>query len=143
MSAADSFPEDIESLKSLLRERDAELAQARAKASCLLAMILFEKYGQHQPLNRHSTRYAHEGVELSLSMLADQVGGCALLLHPLYDLIRDHVFAGVPRAWGRHDRAGAGQGQDADRATMDLRAFASAARRGGCMWVITRGIIES
>jgi transposase len=31
---------------------------------------------------------------LSLSTLADQVGGCALLLRPLYDLIRAHVFAG-------------------------------------------------
>jgi transposase len=61
----------------------------------LLAMILFEKYGQHQPLNRQSVRYAHEGVDLSLSTLADQVGGCALLLRPLYDLIRDHVFAGA------------------------------------------------
>jgi transposase len=61
----------------------------------LLAMILFEKYGQHQPLNRQSARYAHEGVGLSLSTLADQVGGCALLLRPLHDLIRDHVFAGA------------------------------------------------
>ena len=60
----------------------------------LLAMILFEKYGQHQPLNRQSERYAREGVELSLSTLADQVGGCAALLRPLYDLIRVHVFAG-------------------------------------------------
>jgi transposase len=31
----------------------------------LLAMILFEKFGQHQPLNRQSERYAREGVELS------------------------------------------------------------------------------
>src|ERR1700681_2115526 len=38
----------------------------------LLAMILFEKYGQHQPLNRQSERYAKEGVPLSLSTLADQ-----------------------------------------------------------------------
>ena len=60
----------------------------------LLAMILFEKYGQHQPLNRQSERYAREGVDLSLSTLADQVGGCAALLRPLYDLIRAHVFAG-------------------------------------------------
>ena len=37
-------------------------------------MILFEKFGQHQPLNRQSERYAREGVELSLSTLADQVG---------------------------------------------------------------------
>jgi transposase len=60
----------------------------------LLAMILFEKYGQHQPLNRQSERYAREGIELSLSTLADQVGGCAVLLRPLYDLIRAHVLAG-------------------------------------------------
>jgi len=60
----------------------------------LLAMILFEKYGQHQPLNRQSERYAREGVDLSVSTLADQVGGCAALLRPLYELIRAHVFAG-------------------------------------------------
>ncbi|HEX6142481.1 MAG TPA: IS66 family transposase [Geminicoccaceae bacterium] len=60
----------------------------------LLAMILFEKYGQHQPLNRQSDRYALEGVELSLSTLADQVGACAVILRPLYELIRAHVFAG-------------------------------------------------
>ena len=56
-------------------------------------MILFEKYGQHQPLNRQSERYALEGVELSLSTLADQVGACAVALRPLYELIRTHVFA--------------------------------------------------
>jgi transposase len=61
----------------------------------LLAMILFEKYGQHQPLNRQSERYAREGIDLSVSTLADQVGGCAVLLHPLYELIRAHVFAGA------------------------------------------------
>jgi len=60
----------------------------------LLAMILFEKYGQHQPLNRQAERYAREGVDVSLSTLADQVGGCAVVLRPLYDLIRAHVFAG-------------------------------------------------
>jgi transposase len=60
----------------------------------LLAMILFEKYGQHQPLNRQSERYAREGIDLSVSTLADQVGGCAVLLRPLYELIRTHVFAG-------------------------------------------------
>jgi transposase len=60
----------------------------------LLAMIVFEKYGQHQPLNRQSERYAREGVDLSVSTLADQVGGCAAVLRPIYDLIRAHVFAG-------------------------------------------------
>ena len=43
----------------------------------LLATIVFEKYGQHQPLNRQSERSAREGVQLSLSTLADQVGACA------------------------------------------------------------------
>jgi transposase len=61
----------------------------------LLAMILFEKFGQHQPLNRQSERYAREGVDLSLSTLADQVGACALALRPLYALIEKHVLAAV------------------------------------------------
>jgi transposase len=59
----------------------------------LLAMILFEKFGQHQPLNRQSERYAREGIDLSLSILADQVGICAAVLHPLYALIEAHVLA--------------------------------------------------
>ena len=60
----------------------------------LIAMVMFEKYGQHQPLNRQSERYRREGIDLSLSTLADQVGGCAALLRPLYDLIGAHVLAG-------------------------------------------------
>ena len=59
----------------------------------LLATIVFEKYGQHQPLNRQRDRYAREGVDLSLSTLADQVGACAVALRPLHDLIADHVMA--------------------------------------------------
>jgi transposase len=46
----------------------------------LLAMVLFEKFGQHQPLNRQSERYAREGIDLSLSTLADHVGACATAL---------------------------------------------------------------
>jgi transposase len=59
----------------------------------LLAMILFEKFGQHQPLNRQSERYAREGIELSLSTLADQVGACATVLQPLHALIERHVLS--------------------------------------------------
>lgn len=59
----------------------------------LLAMILFEKYGQHQPLNRQAERYAREGVPLSLSTLADQVGACVAVLAPLLRRIEAHVFA--------------------------------------------------
>jgi len=59
----------------------------------LLAMILFEKFGQHQPLNRQSERYKCEGIDLSLSTLADQVGACATALRPLHALIEAHVLA--------------------------------------------------
>ncbi|UXT50593.1 IS66 family transposase [Agrobacterium tumefaciens] len=59
----------------------------------LLAMILFEKFAQHQPLNRQSERYAREGVDISLSTLADQVGACAATLKPLHCLIEAHVLA--------------------------------------------------
>jgi len=59
----------------------------------LLAMILFEKFGCHQPLNRQAERYAREGIDLSLSTLADQVGACAVTLAPLHALIEDHVLA--------------------------------------------------
>ncbi len=59
----------------------------------LLAMLLFEKFGQHQPLNRQAERYGREGVPLALSTLADQVGaGCAVLA-PLLKRIEAHVFA--------------------------------------------------
>ena len=65
----------------------------------LLAMVLFEKFGQHQPLNRQTERYAKEGVEISLSTLADQVGACAVALQPIHDLIRAHVL-GAERLHG-------------------------------------------
>ena len=56
-------------------------------------MILFEKFGQHQPLNRQSERYRREGIDLSLSTLADQVGACTTALQPIYALIERHVLA--------------------------------------------------
>ena len=58
-----------------------------------LAMLLFEKYGQHQPLNRQADRFAHEGVPLSVSTLADQVGAASFALMPIFRLIEAHVFA--------------------------------------------------
>jgi transposase len=59
----------------------------------LLAMILFEKFGQHQPLNRQAERYEREGVPLSLSTLADQVGACCSALRPLHDRLEAHVLS--------------------------------------------------
>ena len=59
----------------------------------LLAMILVDKYANHQPLNRQSEQFAREGVELSVSTMADHVGACAAALLPLFELIKHHVFA--------------------------------------------------
>jgi transposase len=59
----------------------------------LLAMLLFEKFGQHQPLNRQAERYGREGVPFSLSTLADQVGAGCAVLEPLLRRVEAHVFA--------------------------------------------------
>ena len=59
----------------------------------LLAMILVDKYANHQPLNRQSEQFAREGIELSVSTMADHVGACAATLIPLHELIKAHVFA--------------------------------------------------
>src|SRR5271170_4083592 len=59
----------------------------------LLAMILFEKFGQHQPLNRQAERYAREGVPISLSTMADAVGSGCTALEPLLRLVESHVMA--------------------------------------------------
>lgn len=59
----------------------------------LLAMLLFEKFGQHQPLNRQAERYAREGVPLSLSTIADQVGAGCAVLEPILRRIEAHVLA--------------------------------------------------
>jgi len=66
------------------------IARGRAGAS-LLAMILYAKFGEHQPLNRQSASYAREGIELDTSTLADWVGACTATLMPLVELIRSHV----------------------------------------------------
>ena len=59
----------------------------------LLAMILFEKFGQHQPLNRQVERYALESVPISLSTAADAVGAACAVLEPLLRLVESHVMA--------------------------------------------------
>jgi len=59
----------------------------------LLAMILFEKFGQHQPLNRQAERYAREGVPISLSTMADAVGSSCAVLEPLLRRVEAHVLA--------------------------------------------------
>ena len=68
------------------------IARGRAGPN-LLATIMHDKFGAHQPLNRQSERFACEGIELSVSTLADWVGACAAALAPLVVLIQAHVLA--------------------------------------------------
>jgi transposase len=74
------------------------IARGRAGAS-LLAMILYAKYGHHQPLNRQSESFAREGIDLDVSTMADWVGACTAALAPLVELIRLHVL-GAARLHG-------------------------------------------
>jgi transposase len=68
------------------------IPRAWAGAS-LLAMIVFEKFGQHQPLNRQAERYALEGAPIALSTMADAVGAVCTALDPLRRLVEAHVMA--------------------------------------------------
>src|SRR5258708_27951547 len=56
-------------------------------------MIVFEKFGQHQPLNRQAERYALEGAPIALSTMADAVGAVCVALNPLRRLVEAHVMA--------------------------------------------------
>ena len=55
-------------------------------------MVAFDKYGQHQPLNRQSERIAREGIDLSLSTLADLIGHACVALSPIHELIEALVL---------------------------------------------------
>jgi transposase len=61
----------------------------------LIAMVAFDKYGQHQPLNRQSERIAREGINLSLSTLADLIGHACVALRPIHEVIERHVLTAV------------------------------------------------
>jgi transposase len=52
------------------------------------------KIGQHQPLNHQAERIAREGIDLSLSTLADLIGHDCVALAPIHALIERHVLNG-------------------------------------------------
>ena len=108
----------------------------------LLAMVLFEKFGQHQPLNRQAERYAKEGVPISLSTLADQVGGCTAALMPLFTAPRGLRPECRAIAWRRYLGAGFGQGQDRHWPDLGLcprrQAFWRAGAAGGGVLLLPR-----
>jgi len=54
----------------------------------LLATIVFDKFGQHIPLNRQSTRFKCEGIDLSTQTLADQAHAGVTCLKTASVLIR-------------------------------------------------------
>lgn len=58
-----------------------------------LASLVFQKYGLHQPLNSQRDRLESEGIALSLSTLADQIGAVSVAARPLFLLIEAHVLA--------------------------------------------------
>lgn len=58
-----------------------------------LASLVFQKYGLHQPLNSQRDRLESEGISLSLSTLADQIGAVSVATRPLFLLIEVHVLA--------------------------------------------------
>ncbi len=60
----------------------------------LIAHVLTAKYCDQLPLYRQSEIYAREGVELARSTMADWVGKASVLMAPLIETLRDHVFAG-------------------------------------------------
>src|SRR5580692_4753193 len=68
------------------------IARGRAGPD-LLATIMHGKFGEHQPLNRQSERFALEGIDLSVSTLADWVGACTSALMPLVVLIASYVLS--------------------------------------------------
>ena len=68
------------------------IARGRAGAN-LLATIVHGKFCEHQPLNRQSESFAREGIDLSVSTLADWIGACTTALTPLVTLLRAHVLA--------------------------------------------------
>jgi transposase len=68
------------------------IARGRAGPD-LLAAIVHAKFGEHQPLNRQSERFFREGIDLSVSTLADWVGACTSALSPLVTMIEAHVLA--------------------------------------------------
>jgi transposase len=54
---------------------------------------VFEKLGQHQPLNRQAERYALERAPIALSTMADAVGAVCTALDPLRRLVEAYVMA--------------------------------------------------
>jgi transposase len=59
----------------------------------LLAQVIVNKYGDHQPLNRLEKILKRHGANLQRSTMCDWMAGCAAALKPLQQLMRQRVLA--------------------------------------------------
>ena len=57
-----------------------------------LADLAFNKFGLHQPLNAQRDRLESQGLSLSLSTLADQIGWIAAATMPIFRLLEEQAF---------------------------------------------------
>jgi transposase len=58
----------------------------------LLAQVAVSKYGDHLPLHRQAEIFRRHGVELSRQTMCDWMRGCADLVSPLYELMKQRVL---------------------------------------------------
>jgi hypothetical protein len=59
----------------------------------LLAQVIVGKYADHLPLHRLERIFARQGAHFTRQTMCDWCAGCAELLWPLCELIRDQVLA--------------------------------------------------
>ena len=70
----------------------AQIINAGIPTAGLLAHVVVSKYLDHLPLYRQSKIFAREGVELSISTLADWVGACGVALEPLTQALKAQLL---------------------------------------------------
>ena len=71
---------------------DAHIIDKGLATTALLAQVLVAKYADHLPLHRQEAIYAHAGVPIPRSTLAQWVGSCGVQLQPLVDALRQEVL---------------------------------------------------
>jgi len=101
----DQMAFELEDLEGTATENELAAERAAAKTTNVAPFTR----------NRQAERYAREGVPLSLSTLADQVGACCAVLDPIIELLIAHAFASGRVHGDNTTRASFGQGQDRPR----------------------------
>jgi Transposase and inactivated derivatives len=105
----------------------------------LLAQVAVSKYGDHLPLNRQESMLARQGVEIRRQTMCDWMRGCAELVTPLYELMRERVLSSKVvqptthrfRCWIRSCRVHARAGSGLMSVTRNIRTSFMTTRRTG------------